>query len=241
MYIKGLLYLIACGFILSGCASSNVTRDVSSGVDTGVQNAKNLYDGATDGDITDSYQNTSQETKGALMGGAAGAVTGVMSTSVGFVPGTLAGVILGASYGSYIDSNTSLQDQLDNRGVNIIVLGDQVLIVIPSARLFNPMSASINPSAYSTLSLVAKYINSYDKMLVKVSAYTNDLGSQSVNLSLSEQQAKAVAKYLLASGLDARLLYAAGYGGTHLVDSNKTVWDGSDNYRIEITLEKLHA
>jgi outer membrane protein OmpA-like peptidoglycan-associated protein len=241
MSIKSLLLLIASGLVLFGCASSNVTRDVSSGVDMGVQNAKNLYDGATEGDFVNAYQNTSQATKGALIGGAAGAVTGAMSSSVGFLPGAAAGLILGASYGSYIDANSSLQDKLVNRGVNVIVLGDQILIVIPSARLFNPLTSTINPSAYSTLNLVAQYINSYTKMLVKVSAFTNDLGSQRVNMSLSQQQAKNVAKILLASGVDARLLYAEGYGGTHLVDVNSKVWDGSDNYRIEISLERLQA
>lgn len=235
----GWLLLLASALVLASCASSDVTRDVSSGVDMGVQNAKNLYEGATEGDISNSYQNMSQTTKGALLGGAAGAVTGTVSSSVGFLPGTAAGIILGASYGAYIDANSSLQDQLDNRGANIIVLGDQILIVIPSARLFNPMTSTINPSAYSTLKLVARYINQYTKMLVKISAYTNDLGSDCVNLALSEQQAENVARFLAASGIDARLLYAKGYGGTHLVESNAKIWDGSDNYRIEITLEKL--
>ena len=236
-----LLVTMTISSFLIGCASSNVTRDVSSGVDMGVQNAKNLYDGATEGDVVNSYQNTNQATKGGMLGGAAGAATGLMSTSVGFLPGVLAGGILGASYGSYIDANATLDDQLQNRGANVIVLGDQILIVVPSARLFDPMTAKINPSAYSTLSLLAKYINSYTKTLVKVAVYTNNLGSQRVNQSLSEEQAKVIAKYLIADGIDARLLYAAGYGGTHLVEKNAKIWDSSDNYRVEITLEKLHA
>lgn len=241
MYCKALSFLLACGFILMGCASSNVSRDVSSGVDMGVQNAKNLYDGATEGDLADSYQNTSQTAKGALIGGAAGAATGMMSSSVGFLPGTAIGLILGASYGAYIDANANIQDKLENRGVNVIVLGDQVLVVVPSARLFNPMTSNINPSAYSTLDLITRYLNCYTKMLVKVAAYTNDLGSRCVNRYLSEQQAKAVAKYFIDNGMDARMLYAVGYGGTHLVDSTSKIWDSSDNYRIEITLERLNV
>jgi outer membrane protein OmpA-like peptidoglycan-associated protein len=229
---------MVCGLLLAGCASSNVSRDVSSNVDMGVENAKNLF--PPDGNIANSYQNTSQATKGAIIGGSAGAVTGALSSSIGFLPGTAVGLILGASYGSYIDANANMQDQLDNRGANIIVLGDDILIMVPSARLFDPMTARINPSAYSTLVLIVKYINSYPKTLVKVAAYTNNSGSECVNLSLSEQQAKNVAKFLLESGVDARLLYAEGYGGTHLVDKSSKLWDGSDNYRIEITLQKLH-
>ena len=144
---------------------------------------------------------------------------------------------MGAGYGAYIDANTTLADKLENRGANIIVLGDQVRIILPSARIFQPETANIKPQAHSTLKLLAKYINGYTKMLVKVSAYTDRSGPCDVNLALSQMQADNVANYLLASGLDARVLYAIGYGGTHLVEKSCNVWDDTDNYRIEVTLK----
>ncbi|EKD70565.1 MAG: hypothetical protein ACD_46C00488G0002 [uncultured bacterium] len=235
-----LVIVIVAVIFLSGCASSAVQRDAASNIDMGVQNAKNLGNDLTSGDIADSYQNSSQATKGGILGGATGAATGAMAgSSVGFVPGLAVGTILGASYGSYIDANTTLQDQIENRGANIIVLGDQVMIVLPSSRIFNSMTADIKPTAYSTLNLVAKYINGYTKTLVKVGTYTNDLGSQDVNLALSNQQAKSLVKYFTAAGMDARLLVGVGYGGERLVDNNSLEWNKSDNYRIEITFEKL--
>jgi outer membrane protein OmpA-like peptidoglycan-associated protein len=88
---------------------------------------------------------------------------------------------------------------------------------------------------------VASYINRYTKILVKISAYTNALGPKEVDLALSQQQADSISKFLLACGLDARLTYAVGYGGTHLVQKNSYSWGASDNYRIEITLEKLYV
>jgi outer membrane protein OmpA-like peptidoglycan-associated protein len=123
----------------------------------------------------------------------------------------------------------------------VIVLGDQILIAIPSDRLFQPATSTIKPQAYSTLNMVAKYINSFTKMLVKISAYTDASGSQRVDQVLSQQQAQNVAKYLSADGVDARLLYAIGNGGTKLVQKNSQDWYGNDNYRIEITMEKLHV
>jgi outer membrane protein OmpA-like peptidoglycan-associated protein len=234
-------FIIGLSMLISSCASSDVTRDVTSNVDMGVQNAKNLVDGATTGTVADSYQNASQRAKGAMVGGAAGAAAGSVAAGVGALPGAAVGALLGASYGGYIDHNVSVEDQLRNRGANIIVLGDQVLIVLPSARLFEPMTPKIKSDAYSTLELTAKYINSYTSMLVKVSAHTNALGSKDVNFSLSQAQAESVARVLEASGVSARVLYASGYGGTHLVEKNSWVWDGSDNYRIEIALEKLYV
>lgn len=235
------LPVLFSGVFISGCASSQVSRDAASNVDLGVQQAKNLVGGAEDSNLPDAYQNSTQATKGAIIGGAAGAVTGALSSGVGVIPGTATGIIFGASYGSYIDSMTTLQDRLENRGVNIIVLGDQILIVVPSARIFNPLTANIKSQAYSTIHMIAQYINHYTKILVKVSAYTADTGSDRVDLALSKQQAEKMAKALLATGVDARILFAEGYGGSHLVAQNGLAWEANDNYRIEITLEKLYV
>lgn len=238
---RRLFFLLLIFFALSGCASSEVSRNAASNVDMGVQNARNLTSGFGSSEIADSYQNTSQASKGAMLGGAAGGLAGSLMGGIGFVPGAATGAMLGGSYGSYIDSRTTLADKLENRGSNIIVLGDQVMIVLPSARIFSAMSSNIKPQAYPTLDLVSEYINSYTKMLVKVAAYTDAIGPQSVNLALSQQQANNVVKYLNATGVDARVLYAVGYGGTNLVVKNAEDWGVSDNYRIEITLEKLQV
>jgi len=226
-------------FLLFGCASSVTQRDAASNMDKGVQNARDTF--GSSGEIAEAYQNANQATKGAVLGGAAGAVTGSLTSGLGIFPGTLIGAIMGASYGSYIDANTSLKDRLENRGATVVVLGDQILIVLPSAHIFHDLTPNIKPQAYSTLDLVVCYINSYTKMLVKIAAYTDKTGCQNVDLALSQQQADSVAKFLLASGIDARVLYAEGYGGTYLVQKSSTKWDESDNYRIEITLEKLYV
>jgi outer membrane protein OmpA-like peptidoglycan-associated protein len=226
--------------MLASCASSDVSRDAANNIDLGVQNAKNLVDNAGDTNIADTYQNSSQTAKGAVMGGVAGGVAGALYSGVGVVPGLATGIILGAAYGSYIDSNMSLEDQLENRGVNTIVLGDEILISIPSARIFNPYSSSIKPQAFSTLVLVKQYMNRFTSMLVRVSGYTADTGAKTPDLALSTQQAQRVAKFLHESGLNTRVLYASGYGGTHLVTNNTGDWD-SDNYRIEISLKKLYV
>lgn len=235
-----LLFLLTLSaFLLFGCASSGVQRDAAANVDLGVENAKNLVKG--DVDIADAYQNTNQATKGAILGGAAGAITGALSTSIGVLPGTVVGAIFGASYGAYIDSTTDRRDRLENRDVSVIILGDQILIVLRSARIFDPYTSTIKPQAYSTLNKVAHYINRFNKILVKVTAYTSDTGSPSADLALSTQQADKVAKYLTDADVNARIMYAVGEGGTKLVDNASLGWDASDNYRIEISLERLYA
>lgn len=232
--------LILYSFALSGCAYSNVERNVTANIDKGVETTRTKMNAVRDSTLADSYQNASQQTKGAILGGAAGGVTGAAISSIGILPGLLVGSIFGASYGAYIERNASLADKLQNRGVTLVVLGDQILIVVPSARLFEPMSAKIKPDAYSTLNLVARYVNGFTKMLVKIGAYTNPMRSSDIALCLSQEQAESVARYFVASGLDARLLYAAGYGGAEPVQKSSCAFKENDNYRIEITLERQH-
>jgi len=236
LVVSLLIFLIA---MLSGCASSNVSRDVASKVDMGMNNADKLGSDMTSGDVVESWQNASQAKKGALLGGAVGAAAGYASTTVGLLPGAVVGAVLGASYGSYFDSEATLADQLTNRGATVVELGDQLLVVLPSARIFEGMTPKIKPQAYSTLNLLAAYIDSYTKMLVKISAFTDDIGDKNVNLALSKEQAHSVERYLAASRLNARVLYAEGFGATNLVIRNTRDWGKSDNYRLEITLEKL--
>lgn len=227
--------------ILVGCASSAVSRDAAKNVDLGVQNAKDLVNNALDNDVAESYQNANQTAKGAIIGGAAGAIAGSIYSGLGVIPGTAIGAIFGASYGAYIDSTTDHRDRLENRGVNIIILGDQILIVMHSARIFEPYTATIKTQSYSTLDMVARYINRFRTILVKVTGYTNDTGNARANLALSKQQADNVAKYLSRAGVNARILYSTGAGCEHLVDDAALGWDESDNYRIEITLQKLYV
>jgi outer membrane protein OmpA-like peptidoglycan-associated protein len=238
--LRMLLPMVAVSLLLSGCASSQVTREAASNVDVGMLHTKSMVNSAANTNLADTYQNSSQAAKGAVLGGAAGAVTGYLVSGIGTLPGAAAGMILGASYGSYIDAHTTLKDKLENRGVNIIELGDQILIVIPSARIFDPRTPNVKQQAYSTLALTARYVNQFTKMLVRISVYTDATGASSVDKALSDEQAARVAKVLLDCGIDARILYAEGMGGTRLVTDNTMNWD-SDNYRIEITLEKLYV
>jgi len=231
--------LFFCVLCLQGCASSDVSRQLSSQVNTGYQHTSDRLSTVGNGSVSDSYQNSSQTTKGVLIGGTAGAVAGSMTTGIGLFTGAAGGAIFGGAIGAYIDAHTTLEDKLKNRNVNVIVLGDQIMIIIPSAQLFSGRSAEMNPYGYSTLDLVSQYIGRNTNMMVRISAYMNPNDMQRVDYALSQQQAEAVEKYLWRTGIDTRLLYASGYGELNPVTCPAAEWGAGDNYRVEITLEKL--
>ena len=177
--------------------------------------------------------------KGALIGGAAGALTGVLS-SVSPLPTATMGAIIGASYGAYLDRHTTLVDSLYHDQVQVMILGDHVLMVMPSATLFYPFTAMLLPNSCAILNKVARYINHYAKTLVTVSAYTG-ISTEYAKIdskTLATQQAERIVRYFTAINMDARLLYAMGQGSRHLVDNQTALWSG-DNFRIEITFKRL--
>lgn len=234
------IFLFPLFLFFQGCASSNVAREANDNVAVGYQNATSSFENMGNGSAADTVENASQSAKGAFMGGAVGAIAGGLTTGVGVVPGLAGGAILGGAYGAYIDSNTSLTDQLENRGVKVMILGDHIMIVLRSNRIFNAMTPVIRPGAYSTLDLVSLYINSYHTMLVRVAAYTSTTGAERINLALSKEQADSLVRYLKQRATNTRMISAVGMGGVNPVTADApTDWDSSLNYRVEITMEKL--
>jgi intracellular multiplication protein IcmN len=225
--------------LLQGCASSDLSRSAASEADKAHLDADYVWSHRESDGLTDTYQNSSQTSKGVVAGAAVGAGVGSLGSGSNVIPGLAVGAIFGGALGAYIDSHTTLADKLENRGVKVIVLGDQVMLILPSVLLFNEMTANIRSHAYSTLDLAAQFVSQYPNMSVNVAAYTSGSGApEKVNLALSQQQADAIVKYLWIKGINTRLLSAAGYGGGKLVTKDTPNW-ASENYRVEITLEKL--
>jgi outer membrane protein OmpA-like peptidoglycan-associated protein len=234
-WMKWMIALIPIAILLQGCAHSAAQREAASQVDVGYVNWVGSKGG---GSLSNTYQNTSQATKGAIIGGAGGAVAGGFTSGVGVLPGAAGGAILGGALGSYFDYYTTNADKLENRHVKVFVLGDQIMIVIPSEHLFNGQTAYIYPNAYSTLDLVADLIDSYPNMSVRVAAYTEACMPPKVALALTRQQANNVVKYLWRTEANTRMIYAEGGGRAHFVSPPNSGHAGENN-RVEITLEKL--
>lgn len=220
-------------FFFYGCTSSNVSRQTANKIDQTYL----CVTRPTQYEVANKYQNANESTKGAVLGGVTDGVIGSIS-KMGFLAGALPGAIFGGAIGAWLDANSSLVDKLSNRGVKVFVLGDQVMIVLPSYLIFYPFSSNIYYSSYCTLDLVSQLIGNYTNMSIKVAAFTNDSGNCQIDLSLSRQQAERVERYLWKHGVCTRFIYAEGCGGAHLVTNNFKGWE-SPNFRVEITFEKL--
>jgi outer membrane protein OmpA-like peptidoglycan-associated protein len=231
--VYALIFLFAA--FLQGCASSDVSRGAASGVNSTYQNAAYAFD-SNGVSITESYQGTSQMTKGMMLGGATGAIVGaVASGGSGVLPGAAGGAIFGGAFGAYIDSRTTVADQIINRGNQVIILGDQILIVLPSKYVFAGNSPELQPYAFKTLDLISQLISGYPNMTVKVTTYTDSVDPSRISRSLSQEQSNAVVKYLWRTPINTRMLYGEGGGASKPIVAT----DSDTNNRVEITLEKL--
>lgn len=221
---------------LQGCAHSSAQREAESNVDLGHINMENSWNNGG-GSFSTGYQNTSQTTKGMLIGGAGGALAGGFTSGIGVIPGAATGAILGGALGAYIDHYTTSADRLENRHAKVFVLGDQVMIILPSEHIFDNQTPNIQPNAYSTLDLVAQLISRSPNMSVRVVTYS-DSGPPNVTRSLTREQSNSIVKYLSRRGVNTRMIYAVGGGSTNPV-SPLGSGDCGENNRVEITLEKM--
>lgn len=175
---------------------------------------------------------------GVLAGAVGGGLVG-SAVSVGV--GTAVGVATGAVLGILLSKQRTLVEELQSYGVLFFEVGDQITIVIPADVLFLPRSPMWNTKAFYILSKVIILVNRYEKLSVKVAAYTDSLGSPIRNKALSRQWAEDISHYFWKNGMDVRLLYAIGYGCEDSVATNQTAEGRKANRRIEISLTEVEV
>lgn len=130
--------------------------------------------------------------------------------------------------------DTYIQELRDS-GVQVIQLGETLRFVVPSDGVFNPGSANLIDNFRPTLKMLAHLMRTYDKVNVKVAAYTDNSETINHQQALTTRQAQVIASYLWAHGVDARLEYAVGYNRKNPVDSNGSDGGRHNNRRVEIS------
>lgn len=114
--------------------------------------------------------------------------------------------------------------------------GDDILIIVPTKKYFYPSSAHFCTKKCPVLDAIVCLLNHYQMVDVKVAGYTDCLGSPIRNMALSRERAQAFTDYMWQDGLNARIVYATGYGDFNPIADNSTSAGRDLNNRIEITL-----
>lgn len=103
--------------------------------------------------------------------------------------------------------------------------------------LFDTGRASFKKETDQVLQAMVAIFKEYPKASFAIEGHTDSVGSKSSNQSLSERRANAVRDYLIANGIAADRLSAAGYGEDNPIADNKTRAGRAENRRVEVKLK----
>lgn len=176
---------------------------------------------------------------GAVVGGVAGKATGNHKNKR-IALGAVLGALGGAAIGRYMDNQqAALEQQLAGSGVQIYRDGDILKLQLPAAITFATGRSDIRGDLYPVLNDLAKVLAEYDKTLLVITGHTDDTGSRTTNMNLSQQRADQVKNYLLAQRVDARRVVTQGVGPDQPLVSNSSDQNRAQNRRVEIQIEPL--
>jgi len=129
-----------------------------------------------------------------------------------------------------------VQTVIERRGLVVRVLTDKLL--------FNSGQATLQPAGDPLLEEVATLLNVDQSHPITVEGNTDNqpiaTSQFPSNWELSTARATTVVRFLIAHGVSAGRLAAAGYAALHPVDSNATAAGRARNRRVDIVLMRLN-
>ena len=108
------------------------------------------------------------------------------------------------------------------------------LIVSMSDVLFDTGKYSLKPGAREKLAKVAGILLAYPGLNIEVGGYTDNVGGDAMNQTLSENRAGSVRDYLVQEGVSTNSVSAKGFGNTLPVASNNNSAGRQQNRRVEL-------
>jgi outer membrane protein OmpA-like peptidoglycan-associated protein len=129
--------------------------------------------------------------------------------------------------------NKIAQVKEEARGM-VITLSGQVLFVTGKSELL--------PAAQDQLDQVAKALKDQGEIKpMVVEGYTDSVGTDSSNLTLSKNRAEAVRAYLISKGIPSDKITSVGKGKASPVASNDTADGRANNRRVELVIAGGHS
>lgn len=112
------------------------------------------------------------------------------------------------------------------RGI-VLTLGDV---------LFDTAKAELKPGAARTIDQLAEFLTTHQERRVVVEGFTDSVGSEDYNQTLSQRRADAVRMAVLSRGIESERVTARGYGEAFPVAGNASAGERQLNRRVEIVI-----
>jgi OOP family OmpA-OmpF porin len=119
-----------------------------------------------------------------------------------------------------------LRAQKTERG-SVLTLGDI---------LFETDKAELLPGAMRTIDKLAEFLRNHPERNIIIEGHTDNTGSATYNLGLSQRRADGVRGVLLERGINSERIVTKGYGQEFPVATNSTSAGRQQNRRVEIII-----
>ena len=113
---------------------------------------------------------------------------------------------------------------------------DRGLVLTLGDVLFDTGKADLNPGAARNLDQLVQFLTDHPERRVEIDGYTDNVGTDSFNLDLSQRRADTVRNVLVNRGIDSSRIVSRGYGKDFGVASNAESAGRQLNRRVEIVI-----
>ena len=167
---------------------------------------------------------------GAATGAAIGGIAGGWQ---GAAIGAAVGGVTGGAVGNYLDKQTKeLEKVAEAKRTK-----DGILVKLKNDLLFDTGSAVLKESAVNDLVQLGDILAKYKDDRIRIEGYTDNVGSNATNETLSLNRADAVKKVLVSRGVQEQQMITMGLGESKPIASNKTTKGRSENRRVELHID----
>ncbi|MES2964125.1 MAG: OmpA family protein [Bdellovibrionota bacterium] len=173
---------------------------------------------------------------GAGIGAAAGAAVGaVIGHQTGQRDkGAAIGAVLGGTVGGVAGNRMDRQAKELEKIAETKRTEQGLVTKLKSDILFDTGKAELKGQAQANLKQMADIMKKYPENVLTVKGYTDNTGTDKVNIPLSEKRAAAVKAALTANGLPNATVSSVGMGPQNPVAENSSATGRQQNRRVEI-------
>ncbi len=200
----------------------------------------------------ESIKQTSNKNKGIAVGAASGAVIGgVVGNNVGNKSNSALGAILGAAIGGVagglIGNNMDKQAEkikAEVPGANVERVGEGINVTFDENNpdgskggvYFKTNDYSISSNSQLALKKLQKVFAEYPDTNILIEGHTDNVGSESSNMLLSQRRANAAQNYLVAEGTASNRLITKWYGASQPKVENNSSENKATNRRVQFVI-----
>lgn len=132
-----------------------------------------------------------------------------------------------------LPKDTTYQEIKMNIALEPIEKGTKVVL---NNIFFDPGKATLKPISYVELNKAVDLLKKNGTMVIEVGGHTDNVGSDELNMKLSQERANSVMTYMVLAGVEEARIQAKGYGETQPIADNATEEGKAANRRTEFVI-----